>query len=454
MVHVLNSRFRIRIAIEIELTRLTARMMRPILAAVLLLAATVCMFHALSDTNRVILGNVRTLTFDAGKNTVGRRYAPEPQMQLKRIDSANRNTLSVKTPTAMTCLNTAYGSTNPTWQCSALLETDVHLGKTEVVCEGYNGSDDPYVALDTCFIEYELLDRRRAVQQSTQVKTSIQSKPSNDHHGSAILAGKDNRIYHDYPSPFIGCGTSNVIGIGSDNTILRPNDPPQQQQQRVEPKQEPPKGWWASRSSIERAWLVVSIIIAVWIMVWLIRRLNREPQRYHVPSTGGSTSTSTVYHDTVYVREPSYSWWNHWYYRPWWSYDHRPSVVVVDNTNRCTAPTAAPTRSSTVYQSAPIQPTEHVSTATATTRIRSDPVPDSVPTAESTASNVTFRMKQDKTVDSTTTSSWFDVLSPMRSSVSHTSWSSGGGSRTIGASTNGSGSVSVSTSSSGSSRKR
>jgi hypothetical protein len=36
------------------------------------------------------------------------------------------------------------------WQCSANLENGVQFGKTNIICEGYDRNDDPYILPGSC----------------------------------------------------------------------------------------------------------------------------------------------------------------------------------------------------------------------------------------------------------------------------------------------------------------
>lgn len=58
----------------------------------------------------------------------------------------------------MRCRNagSAYGSEDIEWTCSAQLPPEFKLGSTDVQCEGYESSDDPYVLKGSCGVEYRL----------------------------------------------------------------------------------------------------------------------------------------------------------------------------------------------------------------------------------------------------------------------------------------------------------
>ncbi|KAK0769807.1 hypothetical protein LTR02_011488 [Friedmanniomyces endolithicus] len=59
----------------------------------------------------------------------------------------------------MRCKNVGsdYETEDIQWTCSASLPDDFKLGSTDVICEGYDGPDDPYVLKGSCGVEYRLV---------------------------------------------------------------------------------------------------------------------------------------------------------------------------------------------------------------------------------------------------------------------------------------------------------
>ncbi|KIW88669.1 uncharacterized protein Z519_10715 [Cladophialophora bantiana CBS 173.52] len=105
--------------------------------------------------NAVLLSKVSAITVRAGKQTTSRRVSPVPQLQcvgparickLYKID-------------VMRCTNEGsdYDESNVQWSCKASLPEEFKLGSTEVTCEGYESSEDPYVLSGSCGVEYMLL---------------------------------------------------------------------------------------------------------------------------------------------------------------------------------------------------------------------------------------------------------------------------------------------------------
>lgn len=59
----------------------------------------------------------------------------------------------------MRCKNQGsdYDAENVQWTCSASLPVEFKLGSTDVICEGFASSQDPYVLKGSCGVEYRLL---------------------------------------------------------------------------------------------------------------------------------------------------------------------------------------------------------------------------------------------------------------------------------------------------------
>ena len=59
----------------------------------------------------------------------------------------------------MRCKNQGsdYEDENIQWTCTANLPPEFKLGSTEVMCEGYSSSTDPYVLKGSCGVEYRLI---------------------------------------------------------------------------------------------------------------------------------------------------------------------------------------------------------------------------------------------------------------------------------------------------------
>lgn len=58
----------------------------------------------------------------------------------------------------MRCKNAGadYDDNNIQWTCTASLPEEFKLGSTDVICEGYDSPDDPYILKGSCGVEYRL----------------------------------------------------------------------------------------------------------------------------------------------------------------------------------------------------------------------------------------------------------------------------------------------------------
>jgi hypothetical protein len=59
----------------------------------------------------------------------------------------------------MRCKNEGfdYNEEDVQWKCQASLPEEFKLGSTDVICEGYDSADDPYVLKGSCGVEYRLV---------------------------------------------------------------------------------------------------------------------------------------------------------------------------------------------------------------------------------------------------------------------------------------------------------
>lgn len=129
-----------------------------------------------NSQDAVLLSNVRTLTLYAEKRTSHRRVPSIPQ-----LTCVGGNAKGLYDVDLMRCRNSGaeYDAEDIQWTCQASLPPEFKLGSTEVVCEGFDGPEDPYILKGSCGVEYRLIltelgeakyrkdffGRRRAVQR-------------------------------------------------------------------------------------------------------------------------------------------------------------------------------------------------------------------------------------------------------------------------------------------------
>ncbi len=95
------------------------------------------------------------MTLRGDKQTTHRRVSAIPQ--LKCISP--KSICALHKIDVLRCTNqgSAYGAEDVQWSCTASLPQELKLGSTDVICEGYASSNDPYVLKGSCGVEYRLI---------------------------------------------------------------------------------------------------------------------------------------------------------------------------------------------------------------------------------------------------------------------------------------------------------
>ncbi|KAG6044159.1 hypothetical protein E4U39_003672 [Claviceps sp. Clav50 group G5] len=104
----------------------------------------------------ILLSQVETLTLRGhGAKTTHRRVSAIPQLKC----TSSKELCNLYNVEVMRCTNqgSSYGGEDIEWSCSASLPEELKLGSTEVICEGYDSADDPYVLKGSCGVEYTLM---------------------------------------------------------------------------------------------------------------------------------------------------------------------------------------------------------------------------------------------------------------------------------------------------------
>lgn len=124
----------------------------PFLLALLYLTSTAD--AARKPSNAILLSQVKSLTLKDGALTSSRRVSPIPQLKCVGGGGCKHYSIDV-----MRCKNAGsdYGPEDIQWTCIANIPEEFKLGSTDVICEGYDGPDDPYVLKGSCGVEYRLL---------------------------------------------------------------------------------------------------------------------------------------------------------------------------------------------------------------------------------------------------------------------------------------------------------
>ena len=120
----------------------------------LLFALNPTLSLAKHSPEKVLLTNVKTLTLRKDLKTTHNRVSPVPQ--LKCIGGTAKGLYEID---VLRCKNqgSSYGEEDIQWTCTASLPSEFKLGSTEVICEGFTSSADPYVLKGSCGVEYRLM---------------------------------------------------------------------------------------------------------------------------------------------------------------------------------------------------------------------------------------------------------------------------------------------------------
>ncbi|KAK9431281.1 hypothetical protein V1505DRAFT_368612 [Lipomyces doorenjongii] len=125
-----------------------------LLESIVLILALPQSISAFGGDKKGLLSKVQTLTLRKDVMTTGRRLKPIPQLKVVGGDAKGLYEVEV-----MQCRNMGSGeggSEDVQWKCSADIPGYFRLGKTDVVCEGYSSSDDPYILRGSCGVEYTI----------------------------------------------------------------------------------------------------------------------------------------------------------------------------------------------------------------------------------------------------------------------------------------------------------
>jgi len=101
---------------------------------------------------RVLLTDIKVLTFEEGRYTNARRTSAIPSLSCLGGSAKN----SEYKPTTVQCTNVGTDGVDVQWECKADLNSEVKFGKTEVSCEGYEYPNDPFILAGSCGLEYTL----------------------------------------------------------------------------------------------------------------------------------------------------------------------------------------------------------------------------------------------------------------------------------------------------------
>ncbi|KAH9999174.1 hypothetical protein BJV74DRAFT_767434 [Russula compacta] len=104
----------------------------------------------MSDSRRVKLADIPSLTLYSDKPTLSRRGQPIPQLVCQG------KPCNLFTPDVIRCVNLGGQGTDVDWKCETDLPDSLRLGRVQVSCEGWSGPGDSYILKGSCSLEYRL----------------------------------------------------------------------------------------------------------------------------------------------------------------------------------------------------------------------------------------------------------------------------------------------------------
>ena len=115
---------------------------------------TPMLISARKSPQSLLLSDVKTLTLRKDLKTSHNRVPAVPQ--LKCIGGTAKGLYEID---VLRCKNagSSYGDEDVQWTCTASLPPEFKLGGTDVICEGFASSEDPYVLKGSCGVEYRLM---------------------------------------------------------------------------------------------------------------------------------------------------------------------------------------------------------------------------------------------------------------------------------------------------------
>ena len=126
----------------------------PFLYPTLLAASTLISSTTALRSDKIKLSQIQSLTLRKDQKTSHRRVSAIPQLKCVSGSGCKHYEVDV-----MRCKNAGYdyNEEDVQWTCTASLPPEFKLGSTDVICEGYDSPDDPYILKGSCGVEYRLL---------------------------------------------------------------------------------------------------------------------------------------------------------------------------------------------------------------------------------------------------------------------------------------------------------
>ncbi|GAV07460.1 hypothetical protein RvY_17290 [Ramazzottius varieornatus] len=104
-----------------------------------------------NSADRVRLSDVQTLTLHKDQMTTGRRSRP-----VQQLSCVGGTGCKVFNPAVVQCYNRGSDGVDVQWECKADMDKSLRFGQIEIICEGYDSPDDPFILKGSCGLEYSL----------------------------------------------------------------------------------------------------------------------------------------------------------------------------------------------------------------------------------------------------------------------------------------------------------
>jgi len=103
------------------------------------------------DNQKILERDIESLTLYRNRYTTFRRTVALPH--IKCIGGP----CHLYEPSVIQCTNKGFDGSKSNWECKAELPNYVRFETTDVLCEGFEYSDDPYVLVGSCGVEYTIV---------------------------------------------------------------------------------------------------------------------------------------------------------------------------------------------------------------------------------------------------------------------------------------------------------
>jgi len=109
--------------------------------------------YGLDNSDKVLLSDIQVLNLRLGWLTSGRRSTPNIQLICV---GGTAGCAAFIPKEVVQCYNRGSDGTSIQWECKTDMGNDYRFGSIQVVCEGYEYENDPYILRDSCGVRYTI----------------------------------------------------------------------------------------------------------------------------------------------------------------------------------------------------------------------------------------------------------------------------------------------------------